>query len=171
METRNPLKAPPNHNQPLSLPSGPHSGPHSDHPHPHSLSPLFRSYFFHSDPKAEPPTPLAATDMWALTPNSGGSSCLPARRTPPPLAAAGEAGSLAAGPGRWCSWRRRQPAERWPKLAVSASGRKSKGGRDEGGGDEPKKNKAASSSSSGRFSRSIETDGASGLCVLARLGW
>uniref|UniRef100_A0A0D3EX52 Uncharacterized protein n=1 Tax=Oryza barthii TaxID=65489 RepID=A0A0D3EX52_9ORYZ len=88
--------------------------------------------------------------MWALTPNSGGSSCLPARRTPPPLAAAGEAGSLAAGPGRWCSWRRRQPAERWPKLAVSASGRKSKGGRDEGGGDEPKKNKAASSSSSGK---------------------
>ncbi|KAL5221331.1 hypothetical protein ABZP36_026044 [Zizania latifolia] len=41
-------------------------------------------------------------------------------------------------PGRW--WRR-QPA-RWPKLAVRASGRKSKNGRDDG--DQPK-NKASSS--------------------------
>uniref|UniRef100_A0A0E0JRY2 YqgE/AlgH family protein n=1 Tax=Oryza punctata TaxID=4537 RepID=A0A0E0JRY2_ORYPU len=110
--------------------------------------------------------------MWALTPNSGGSSCLPARHTPPPPPTwaplpAGEAGSLAAGPGRW--WRRRQPVARWPKLAVNASGRKSKSNRDDGDGDEAK-NKAASSSSSssGRFSRSIETDDMLPVCAYWR---
>ncbi|KAF0917703.1 hypothetical protein E2562_021205 [Oryza meyeriana var. granulata] len=85
-------------------------------------------------------------DMWALNLKSGGSSCLAARHTRPPATwpppGAGEAGSLVAGAGTG-RWWRRQPA-RWPKLAVSASGRKRKNGRDDG--DEPKNNKASSSS-------------------------
>ncbi|KAJ1286550.1 hypothetical protein BS78_03G361100 [Paspalum vaginatum] len=69
--------------------------------------------------------------IWALNLKAGGP-CLTPR---PPLAAG--IGSLAVGLTRWS----RQPV-RWPRLAVSASGRKGKNGREED--DEPK-NKASSS--------------------------
>ncbi|XP_066310468.1 uncharacterized protein [Miscanthus floridulus] len=76
--------------------------------------------------------------MWALNLKAGGP-CLTPRHPQPaawsPLAAG--ISSLAVGPTRW-SW---QPA-RWPRLAVSASGRKGNDGREDG--DEPRK-KAASS--------------------------
>jgi len=78
-------------------------------------------------------------DMWALNLKAGGP-CLTARpqqATPSPLAAAGEIGSLAVGLTRW----RRQPA-RWPRLVVSASGRRSKSSREDG---EESKDKASSS--------------------------
>ncbi|XP_062227889.1 uncharacterized protein LOC133926125 [Phragmites australis] len=74
-------------------------------------------------------------DMWALKLKAGGP-CLTRRHPLPasssPFAAAGEIGSLAVG----------QPA-RWPRLAVSASGRKSKNNREDG--DEEIKNKAFTS--------------------------
>jgi hypothetical protein len=82
-------------------------------------------------------------DMWALNLKAGGHCLTPRQLLPATssrLAAAGEIGSLALGPTRL----RCQPA-RWPRLVVSASGRKSKNNR--GDGDDPK-NKA---SSSGRF--------------------
>lgn len=93
-------------------------------------------------PSARPSVPHtglhAATGMWALNLKAGGS-CLTPRHPQPaarsPLAAG--IGSLAVGPMRWM----RQPV-RWPRLAVSASGRKGNNGREDG--DEPK-NKAASS--------------------------
>jgi hypothetical protein len=77
-------------------------------------------------------------DMRALSLKAGGPFLTPRRNPPPtwaPLPAA-EIGSLAIGPRRGT----RQP-ERWPRLAASASGKKSKGGPD---GDEPK-NRASSS--------------------------
>ncbi|TVU36247.1 hypothetical protein EJB05_18172 [Eragrostis curvula] len=81
-------------------------------------------------------------DMWALNLKAGGPCLtprhtLPAAATSSPLAAAGEIGSLAVGLTRL----KRQPA-RWPRLAVSASGRKSKNSREDD--DEPK-NKASPS--------------------------
>ncbi|KAL5229323.1 hypothetical protein ABZP36_017588 [Zizania latifolia] len=91
-------------------------------------------------------------DMWALNLKAG-ESCLAPRHAPPatwaPLAA-GEVGSLAKGPVRW----RRQPA-RWAKLAVSASGRKSRND-----GDEPKHR----ASSSGKGDASVPSgDDSNGL--------
>ena len=80
-------------------------------------------------PEGRATSPLAAMDMWALNLKAGGP-CLTARpqqATPSPLAAAGEIGSLAVGLTRW----RRQPA-RWPRLVVSASGRRSKSSREDG---------------------------------------
>uniref|UniRef100_A0A804QX35 Uncharacterized protein n=1 Tax=Zea mays TaxID=4577 RepID=A0A804QX35_MAIZE len=78
--------------------------------------------------------------MWALNLKAGGSCLTP--RHPQPAARSSLAagiGSLAVGM-RWM----RQPV-RWPRLAVSASGRKGNNGREDG--DEPK-NKAASSGKS-----------------------
>uniref|UniRef100_A0A0D9V8Q8 Uncharacterized protein n=1 Tax=Leersia perrieri TaxID=77586 RepID=A0A0D9V8Q8_9ORYZ len=91
--------------------------------------------------------------MWALNPNSGGSCAgLAASRTPPPATWPPLAAGEAEGPGttrrrrRWL-WLGRQPA-RWPKVAVSASGRKRKSGHDDD--DEPNNKASSSSSSSGK---------------------
>jgi hypothetical protein len=95
---------------------------------------------FPRQPEGRATSPLAAMGMWALNLKAGGP-CLTPRPQPAtssPLAAAtGEIGSLAVGLTRW----RRQPA-RWPRLVVSASGRKSKSSREDG--DESKE-KASSS--------------------------
>ena len=84
-------------------------------------------------------SPLAAMDMWALNLKAGGPCFTPRPQpaTPSPPAAAGEIGSLAVGLTRW----RRQPA-RWPRLVVSASGRRSKSSREDG---DESKDKASSS--------------------------
>jgi hypothetical protein len=92
-------------------------------------------------PEPVPTSAFAAMDIWALNLKAGGSCLTPRHPLPTTstrLAAAGGIGSLALGATR-LKWQ----SERWPRLAVSASGRKNS--RDDG--DDPK-NKA---SSSGRF--------------------
>ncbi|OEL24299.1 hypothetical protein BAE44_0014682 [Dichanthelium oligosanthes] len=79
-------------------------------------------------------------DMWALNLKAGGPCLTPRHHetaTASPLAATGEIGSRAVGLTRW----RWQPA-RWPRLVVSASGRKSKSSREDG---DESKDKASSS--------------------------
>ena len=92
--------------------------------------------------------PLAAMDMRALNVKAGGPFFTPRRNPPatwaPPPSA--ETGSLAIGA--------RQQSARWPKLAVSASGKKSRNSPDRGDGDEPR-NKASSSGNFSSFSTMI----------------